>query len=167
MRTIYVLAIVLWSVTQVFAQEQPVESNITGVTVFLNKAQINRRVKTKIEAGKIDLVLTRLTSQIDVQSIQVSGKGNFLITATSHRQNYINEFTMPKSLRVLKDSITYLQQQRIAEENQKDILNKEEQLLLANQKIGGNNQNITVAELKAMADFYRTRLGDIAVAKQP
>jgi len=166
MRTIYVLAIVLWSVTQVFAQEQPVESNITGVTVFLNKAQINRRVKTKIEAGKIDLVLTRLTSQIDVQSIQVSGKGNFLITATSHRQNYINEFTMPKSLRVLKDSITYLQQQRIAEENQKDILNKEEQLLLANQKIGGNNQNITVAELKAMADFYRTRLGDIAVAKR-
>jgi len=166
MRTIYVFAIVLWSVTQAFAQEQPVESNITGVTVFLNKAQVNRKVKTKIEAGKIDLVLTQLTSQIDVQSIQVSGKGNFLIVATSHRQNYLSEFTMPKSLRVLKDSIAYLQQQRIAEESQKDILNKEEQLLLANQKIGGNNQNITVAELKAMADFYRTRLGDIVIAKR-
>jgi len=41
-------------------------------------------------------------------------------------------------------------------------LNKEEQLLSSNQKIGGANQNLTVAELKAMADFYRSRLSDIA-----
>lgn len=34
-------------------------------------------------------------------------------------------------------------------------------MLLSNQKIGGTNQNLTVAELKAMADFYRSRLGDI------
>jgi len=166
MKTIYVLAIVFGSVTQAFTQERTVESNITGVTVFLNKAQITRKMKTRIEAGKIDLVFTRLTSQIDVQSIQVSGKGNFLITATSHRQNYLSEFTMPKSLHVLKDSIAYLQQERMAAESQKDILSKEEQLLLANQKIGGNNQNITVAELRAMADFYHTRLGDIALAKR-
>jgi uncharacterized protein (TIGR02231 family) len=34
-------------------------------------------------------------------------------------------------------------------------------MLLSNQKIGGSNQNVTVAELKAMADFYRNRLSDI------
>lgn len=166
MRTIYAMIIVLWQITPDFAQERPVESNITGVTVFLNKAQVARKVKTRMEAGKVDLVLGRLTSQIDVQSIQVSGKGNFMIIATSHRQNYLNEFFMPKSLRILKDSVAYLGQQLVIEENEKDILNKEEQLLLANQKIGGNNQNITVAELRAMADFYRSRLSEIAIAKR-
>ena len=34
-------------------------------------------------------------------------------------------------------------------------------MLLNNQKIGGTTQNLTVAELKAMADFYRSRLSDI------
>jgi uncharacterized protein (TIGR02231 family) len=38
-------------------------------------------------------------------------------------------------------------------------------MLLSNQKIGGANQNLTVAELKAMADFYRTRLSDIVASR--
>ncbi|MBK8290821.1 MAG: DUF4139 domain-containing protein [Flammeovirgaceae bacterium] len=38
-------------------------------------------------------------------------------------------------------------------------------MLLSNQKIGGTNQNLTVAELKAMADFYRSRLGDIVTSR--
>jgi hypothetical protein len=49
-----------------FAQpEKPVDSKITDVTVFLNKAQITREVKTRIEAGKTTLILTGLTSQLD------------------------------------------------------------------------------------------------------
>jgi uncharacterized protein (TIGR02231 family) len=51
------------------------------------------------------------------------------------------------------------------ENSQKEILNKEEQMLQNNQKIGGTNQNVTVAELKAMADFYRARLGDIVTSR--
>lgn len=38
-------------------------------------------------------------------------------------------------------------------------------MLLSNQKIGGANQNLTVTELKAMADFYRSRLGDIVTTR--
>jgi uncharacterized protein (TIGR02231 family) len=53
----------------------------------------------------------------------------------------------------------------ILEQSQKEILNKEEQMLLSNQRIGGNNQNITVAELKGMADFYRSRLGEIVTTR--
>jgi len=68
---------------------------------------------------------------------------------------------LPKPIRILKDSVETLQRQLTLEQSQKEILNKEEQMLLSNQKIGGTNQNLTVAELKAMADFYRTRLGDI------
>jgi uncharacterized protein (TIGR02231 family) len=145
--------------------DKPVDSKITDVTVFLNKAQITREVKTRVDAGKTNIILTGLTSQLDQQSIQVKGNGSFIILGIAHQQNYLNEFNMPRSLKVLKDSIDFLQRQHILAQSQKEILNKEEQMLLSNQKIGGANQNLTVAELKAMADFYRARLSDIVSSR--
>lgn len=158
------LALCLISVS-VFAQEKTVDSKITDVTVFLSKAQVTRVIKTQLGPGKTNLVVNGLTSMLDPQSIQVSGKGAFTILGTSHQQNYLNELNMPKSLRLLKDSIELLQKQVTLEQSQKEILNKEEQMLLSNQKIGGTNQNLSVAELKAMADFYRSRLGEIVTSR--
>ncbi len=146
-------------------QEKPVDSKITDVTVFLSKAQITREVKTRIEAGKTTLILTGLTSQLDQQSIQVAGKGNFIILGITNRQNFLSELNTPKSLRLLRDSLELSQRQVLLEQGQKEILNKEEQMLLSNQKIGGTNQNLTVAELKSMADFYRARLSDIVTSR--
>jgi uncharacterized protein (TIGR02231 family) len=152
--------------SSVFAQqEKTVDSKITDVIVFLNKAQVTRVLKSQLSAGRTNLVVTGLTSMLDPQSIQVSGKGTFVILGTSHQQNYLNELNMPKTLKVLKDSIDLLQKQAILEQSQKEILNKEEQMLLSNQKIGGTNQNLTVAELKAMADFYRSRLTEIVSSR--
>jgi uncharacterized protein (TIGR02231 family) len=145
--------------------DEAVDSKITGVTVFLNKAQVTRDAKTRIEAGKTNLIITGLTSQLDPQSIQVTGKGSFIILGISHQQNYLNEFNVPKSLKGMKDSVEYFQKQVLLEQSQKEILNKEEQMLLSNQKIGGTSQNLTVAELKGMADFYRSRLGDIVTSR--
>ena len=145
--------------------EKPVQSTISNVTVFLAKAQVTRELRTRIEAGKTNIVITGLTSELDPQSIQVAGKGNFILLGTRHRQNFLNEMNLPRPLKILKDSVEYYQKQIGLEQSQKEILNKEEQMLLSNQKIGGTNQNLTVAELKAMADFYRSRLGDIVNAR--
>lgn len=151
---------------QVFSQtEKPVDSKITDVTVFLSKAQVTREVKTRVEAGKTNIILTGLTSQLDQQSIQVAGKGSFIILGIATQQNYLSELNVPRPLKVLRDSLEYFQKQLALEQSQKEILNKEEQMLLSNQKIGGTNQNLTVAELKAMADFYRARLGDIVTTR--
>jgi uncharacterized protein (TIGR02231 family) len=145
--------------------EKNVDSKITDVTVFLNKAQVTREVKTRIEPGRVNLVVRGLTSQLDPESIQVTGKGSFIILGISHQQNYLSELNIPKSLKALKDSVEQLQKQLQLEQSQKEILSKEEQMLLSNQKIGGTTQNLTVAELKAMADFYRSRLGDIVTSR--
>jgi uncharacterized protein (TIGR02231 family) len=165
MKTIFAIAAFVF-VTHGFAQSnQNVNSKITDVTVFLNRAQVTRQVKTQLNAGKTNLIVGGLTSMLDPQSIQVSGKGNFIILGTSHQQNYLSELNMPKALKSLKDSVELLQKQVQLEQSQKEILNKEEQLLMSNQKIGGANQNLTVAELKAMADFYRSRLTEIVSSR--
>ena len=158
-------ALVVSSLMAIGQPDKPVDSKITDVTVFLSKAQVTREVRTRLEVGKTNLIVTGLTSQLDPQSIQVTGKGSFVILGISHQQNFLNEFNIPKSLKNLKDSVETLQRQLTLEQSQKEILNKEEQMLLSNQKIGGTNQNLTVAELKAMSDFYRSRLGDIVTSR--
>lgn len=158
-------ALVMSALVVTAQPDKPVDSKITDVTVFLNKAQVSRTIKTRLEAGKTNLIVTGLSSQLDPQSVQVSGKGSVVVLGTSHQQNFLSEFNLPKPLRMLKDSVETLQRQLILEQSQKEILNKEEQMLLSNQKIGGTNQNLTVAELKAMADFYRSRLGDIVSSR--
>jgi len=166
MKTLFLTGIMALGILSAYAQQdKPVDSNISQVTVFLNRAQVTRVVKTKVEAGKTNLVLTGLTSQLDQQSIQVSGKGNIIILGISHNQNYLSELNKPKKLVALQDSLQFYRNQLALEQNQKDIYTKEEQLIIANQKIGGNNQNLTVNELKAMADFYRSRLGEIGKAR--
>lgn len=141
------------------------ESKITAVTVFLNKAQVTRNLKVNIPRGKTELALTGLTSSIDPESIQVSGKGKVMLLGIQHQQNYQNEFSLPKKIKSLKDSVEQTQRLLALEQSQNEILNKEEQLLLSNQKVGGTDHAVTVSELKAMADFFRGRLGDILVTK--
>ncbi|HEX5169871.1 MAG TPA: DUF4139 domain-containing protein [Cyclobacteriaceae bacterium] len=145
--------------------EKEIDSKIKQVSIFLDRAQITREIKTRIEAGKTNLVLTGLTTHLDHESIQVNGKGSIIILGISHRQNFLDEAQRPKKLQSLIDSLNRYSTQLTVEQNQKDILTKEEQLILSNQKIGGTQQNLTVAELKAMADFYRTRLSEIGLAK--
>jgi uncharacterized protein (TIGR02231 family) len=140
--------------------EKRVDSKITDVTVFLNRAQVTRTVKARVDAGRTSLIVHSLTSMLDQESIQVAGKGKLTILGIAHRQNFSREFVSPRT-KPVRDSIELVQQLLVLEQGQKEILGKEEQMLLSNQKIGGTNQNLTVAELKAMADFYRSRLGDI------
>lgn len=165
MKYIIVALFSIGSMTVFGQDEKNVESKITSVTVFLNRAQITREAKTRVEAGKSILRLKGLTSQLDQQSIQIAGKGAFTILGISHEQNYLTELNMPRHLVSLRDSIEWTQRQIALQNSQKEILNREEQMLLANQKIGGTNQNLTAAELKAMADFFRSRLADIIQAR--
>jgi uncharacterized protein (TIGR02231 family) len=165
MKTILMLAVWIISIQSFAQSSQNANSRITDVTVFLNRAQVTRQVKTQLFPGKTNLIVGGLTSLLDPQSIQVTGKGNFIILGTSHQQNYLSELNMPKAMKSLKDSLDLLQKHVMLEQSQKEILNKEEQMLMSNQKIGGANQNLTVAELKSMADFYRSRLSDIVSSR--
>ena len=142
-------------------QERSLTSDIRNVTLFLNKAQVTRTAQTSLEPGKTDLVFTGLAASLDPQSIQVSGKGNFIILGSTHRQNFLSEFNRPKPLQVLVDSMALCQKKVQTESAQRAVLDREEQLLLANQKISGNNLNLSVTELRSMADFFRSRLTDI------
>ncbi len=151
---------------QVVAQgnEQPVDTRITEVKVFQGQAQVVRNGRTRISAGKTDIVLRGLTAALDPGSIQVAGRGNFTILGISHRQNFMEERAVPRGLTLMEDSLILLGQYMWLEKNQKTILEKEEQMLLSSQNTE-SKERPTVAELKATADFLRARLQENALLR--
>jgi len=139
-----------------------IESKITDVTVFLSRAQITRDAEMNIADGKSIIVFNNLPARLDEKSIQVKGIGNFTILGVSSRINYLNKGTISSKLKELNDSLKYYEQEISIQNNKKNVLLKEENMLLENQKIGSDNHNLIVSELKEMADFFRLRLTEIS-----
>ncbi|MFZ9980693.1 MAG: DUF4139 domain-containing protein [Cyclobacteriaceae bacterium] len=165
MKKIFVVLFAFYFQASFSQTEKYLDSKAVAVTVFLDKVQVTRTVATTAEAGRYGLVLSGLSAALDPQSIQVSGKGSFTILGVSHRRNFISDFNRPVALRKLLDSLVWYQKQLQQEMNKKEVLEKEEQLLIANQKISGNTQNLTVNELKLMSEYYRNRMTEILSGK--
>ncbi|MCU0355980.1 MAG: DUF4139 domain-containing protein [Cyclobacteriaceae bacterium] len=162
MKSLIVILIFAMLVIPAFSQqEKQADSKITRVTVFMNRAQVTRDTRVRIDPGKTEVIISGLTAQLDQQSIQVSGKGNFILLGINYRQNYLSESNKPRRIRVLEDSLAWYKRQVAQEQLQRDLLNKEEQMLISNQKVGGANHNLSVNELRAMSDFFRTRFTEI------
>ncbi len=135
-----------------------VVSTVDRVTVFLNQAEVHRVAKTNIDAYTSELVFTGLSNQLDQNSIQVKGKGDFVILGTSYRYNYLTGEESSKTIKELKELIES-RNRRISDLSAKlSVLDAEEDLLKANKVIGGGESHVTASELKAMADFYSNRL---------
>lgn len=165
MKRFSILAVFVFFAVRVIAQvEQPLDSRIMAVKVFRGQAQVTRTGRTRIDAGKTDIVFRGLTAQLDGGSIQVSGRGNFIILGISHRQNFLEERALPRTVRMLEDSVAALEQQLWLEQNQKAILINEELLIQNNQKSEAK-ESLSVTDLKAMADFYRMRLQETALLR--
>jgi uncharacterized protein (TIGR02231 family) len=138
-----------------------VKSTIKQVTVFLSRAQINSTTGAAVEPGMTDVIIEGLPPSIDKQSIQVSGKGDFVIMAVKYNLNYLDPQEKTATTIALEDSMEAYQLQLEIMGNLRDIYNKEEQMLLTNQNIKGNDKGTNADELEDMADLFRDRLTDI------
>ncbi|MBC7921139.1 MAG: DUF4139 domain-containing protein [Ferruginibacter sp.] len=140
---------------------QTIFSQLTHVTVFLNRAQLTHVAKTTVNAGVTQLLIGGLPAGLDRQSLQVSGRGEVVILAVKSNVNYLNAQTKSGPVLRLEDSLQTARNELSNLHSLKDVLNKEQQMLMANQAVGGQQTGVTVERLQQMADFFRNRLTDI------
>jgi len=140
------------------AQELPVNSKITHVTVFLKGAHVTRDGKIDLSQGKHDLVFRSLSSDIQPNSIQVKGEGDFIILSVKHRLNYLEHTDEESGLKALRNKLESLKQEKENISVQLQVLSGEENMLKKNQSIGGSQSWIKVAELVTAVDFFRKKL---------
>ena len=56
------------------------DSNVTDVTVFNDRAEVTRKIVATVEKGRVTLKFTAIPNSIDENSIRVEGKGNVVLT---------------------------------------------------------------------------------------
>ncbi|HXA01179.1 MAG TPA: DUF4140 domain-containing protein, partial [Cytophagaceae bacterium] len=149
MKRIFIFALCFLSL-QSFADndKRNIKSTIKQVTVFLSRAQINSTAGIAVEAGMTDVVIEGLPPSIDKQSIQVTGKGDFVIMAVKYNLNYLDPQKKSATTIALEDSMDAYQLQIEIMTNLRDVYNKEEQMLLSNQNIKGNDKGTNADELE-------------------
>ncbi len=138
-----------------------VKSTIENVTVFLTGGEIQRSTSTNLKKGRNKIVFTGISTVIDDKSIQFSSTKSLNLVSVSSEIDYIHRTDENSRITTLKDSVELLQDQIVDLRNEKSAYLSEKQLLEKNTSIKGEQQNLSVEELKAMAIYFRERMTEI------
>ncbi|TVZ51711.1 DUF4139 domain-containing protein [Dokdonia sp. Hel_I_53] len=136
-------------------------SSISKVTVFLRGAQIERKATLKVQPGTNSIVLDNLSSDIDENSIQVSGLGSSSILSINFGINYLTEHLNLNKIDSLQTAMQSLQTQVLKLENVQSGLRKEEEVLSTNQKLGSDKTATDLTNIKTLSNYYRNRITEI------
>jgi uncharacterized protein (TIGR02231 family) len=135
---------------------EPIESKVEKVTVFQRMAEVSRIATFSYKSGNQVIVLNKLSSFVDPNSIKVVGKGDFMILNVSFRQNYLEGTDLSNELKQLKTQIEQLEDEIRGLEINEEVLKQEQDLLDQNKSFKGN-QGLSVQELNAMSTFFKER----------
>jgi len=160
-RIILIAAAFMLSFPLKASDPQEVTSQIKDVTVFLRGAQVTRQARIVLQKGTTTLAFQELPLHIDPQSIQARGEGNFVILSLLHQVNYLASQRKNAEVKILQDSLRYYEEQLAYTGSMQSVMKSEEELLLANRSIGGDEKGVLMSELKTAADFFRARLTEI------
>lgn len=161
MNKYFYLSVLLFCLSfSISAQEKTVipESKIQKVIVFLKGAQVERTSSVSIPAGVSILRFQGLSPEIDEQSIQVKGTGDFTILSVNRQTNYVKGQKANEEINQLQSRAESLKEERELKENSNTILKKEEEMLAANQSIGSAGSGLDLEKLKRALDFQKARL---------
>ncbi len=141
------------------------KAEIKNVTVYLDKAQVSNRISCTINSGVTEIVVKNLPAHLFPKSIQVTGKGEYILLGVQHTLNYLNPNSNSSHLTVLEDSVEALRDQINLLNQLKEVLVEEEKMILSNQSLKGNDASLKALDVEDMADFYRERLTEIRKTK--
>ncbi|HEX2919882.1 MAG TPA: mucoidy inhibitor MuiA family protein [Bacteroidales bacterium] len=139
-------------------KETEIKSTISGVTVYLTGAQINRSAEADLTPGKKTLKFVILSPFIDAKSINIKSTGDFTILSVNHFQNYMQQQAKTKNFEELlhqKEEI----EKKIDLENTYLTILAEELSFLKRFSVGeSDNSNINVLAFKESVSFFSEKV---------
>lgn len=159
------LFFVLVLTSSIFSQTaeptQEISSPVQSAIIYLYGAEVNHSKQVTLNPGRNKIVFIGLSPKLDAKSIQVNATGEVSILAISDAVNYMANQKESNKIKQLKDSALFLNDAISQLNNDKDAFVTEKNMLLVNDKIGGSEKGVAIAELKLAADFYRSRIKEI------
>ncbi|NMM49124.1 mucoidy inhibitor MuiA family protein [Marinigracilibium pacificum] len=142
-------------------KELKLKSSIDNVTIYLQNAQISRSGKISIPKGKSIISINRLSPYIDEKSIQVKGDGDFTILSVNHKLNFLEDLIKNNRLDSLREASEKIESTIIKRKSRIEILHEKQSILNENKKLGGQNVNTSLTEIKNAIEFYDKELTQI------
>jgi len=142
-------------------EKQVIRTEVDEVKLFLTAGEMAHHEKISLKKGRNRIVFTGISAYADPQSIQFVGEGNYRLVSVSAEMDFLAAEEFNPEISVLKDSLENLSD---AHQNTQDILDSylaEQAVMNTNRDLGGNNQNVTVAQIKEAGEFYRKRTLEI------
>jgi uncharacterized protein (TIGR02231 family) len=146
-------------------KEQMVDSKIEKVTVFLSGASVVRSAKVAVSSGKTEIRFNRITPDLDVNSIQVKSEGDVAIQSVTHEKDFLGAKPSIAEITKLENQRETIQDKIALDKSLLTVYKREEEMLIKNQLIVGQNTGLKAIDLKESVDFQRLRMTEI-LAKQ-
>lgn len=141
--------------------ETKIKSKIDKVTVFVTGGEVSRTSTVNVKKGRNKLIFTGISTVADNKSVQFAADGPFNLVSVSSEIDYLSFGTTNGRIKTVKDSLDLLRNQIVDMQNERSAYVDEKELLKKNNSIKGEQENLSVEELKAMAEYYRTRMMEL------
>ncbi|UTA66978.1 mucoidy inhibitor MuiA family protein [Emticicia sp. 21SJ11W-3] len=148
-----------------WAQPHTIPSKVENVTVFLNGAQITRSAKVSLPVGRTELLFKGISPQINANSIQVKSEGRFTILSVSHKIGNMLDKPLQEEINAIDAQKKQIALKMTVEKNNLLVYQREEEILLKNQVVGGTQAGMKTADLKESIDFQRQRMAEVLTKK--
>lgn len=149
----------VWAQTSV--PSQTVQSKVESAILYLDGAELTQKKTVSLNPGRNIVVFSAITPKLVSKSVQVTISGDVSLLSVSDKINYLTDAKETAKTKQLKDSLEMVNDNVLKLQWDMDAYQAEKNMITANQKIGGNEKGVAVAELKLAADFYRSRIMEI------
>lgn len=164
MKHVLLLSLILTEAVFGFGQDLhsiKIASDIKKVTVFITGGEEQRTATVAVKKGRNKLIFTDISTVADQKSVQFNANKEFSLVSVSSEIDYLTFVDNNPRIKSLQDTLKILREKQVDLQNEMDAYQQEKQLLLKNNSIKGDQQNLTVEELKSMATYYRTRMMEL------
>ncbi len=141
--------------------EISVASEIKKVKLFLTSGEMTHVNSIKLVKGRNRITFSGISAYADPQSIQFNLPAEHRVVSFSTEMDFLAAEQFNPRIAKLKDSLTIIKDQLQLNSDINNSFQAELAVLNTNRDLKGNNQNITVAQIKEAAEYYRTRTLEI------
>jgi uncharacterized protein (TIGR02231 family) len=158
--TIVIAAAVFVSLLSKAENTVKVTSELTSVTVFRSGCQMFYKTTAQVGEGRSEIRITNLPAEMTENSIQAKIEGGATLLGVTFEKDY---FTPVKESKInqYQDSIVGLDWQIRQLNDQRNVLELEEQTLKNNQKLGSTQNGMSPTELRALLEVTRSKGNEI------
>ncbi|MBN1181213.1 MAG: DUF4139 domain-containing protein [Bacteroidales bacterium] len=158
MKKILLFIILFAANTGLYSKEK---SKITDVIVYRQGAKVTRQAVVNLAPGNNEVILDEVTMSINNNILQVKIEGDAVLLSATSRNVTLEDENIPYKTKNFEDSIYTINKRIKWLTSQKTVYEGEEKIIYANQKLGTDEEKISVDELVQLSSFYRDRLLDI------